>query len=298
MDFNTFNFDLKQLRSFNEICKERSFTKASRNLKINQSTISHHINQLEKNLGVDLITRSSKEFSITLEGQHLLKFCDSLFNNIDILFDDMSQNISGGHEHIAASTIPAVYIVPKIIASLRKKNPEFIYRVSSQDSRNVIEEIKDGSINIGIVGKKLSHPSLKYKKIFSDSITLIGPPRSKASIKSEELKELPLIIREKGSGTGDYLRSSLEEKNILLSQCSIVHHASSTEAMINGVAEGAGYAFVSSLALTHKAPKISQITIEDLTLKRDFYIVHLEKKRFSQGEKLFIEELENITKAL
>ena len=59
------NFDLNQINSFLEIKKQNSFTKAARELKISQATISHQIQSLEKELGVKLIDRSKKEFAFT-----------------------------------------------------------------------------------------------------------------------------------------------------------------------------------------------------------------------------------------
>ena len=63
------NFDLKQLRSYLEILQEKSFTSASRKLKIGQATISSHIQGLEEMLGLKLIKRTSKEFTVTPEGK-------------------------------------------------------------------------------------------------------------------------------------------------------------------------------------------------------------------------------------
>jgi len=76
MSLKNFNFDLKQIRSFLEVVNEKSFTNASRNLKISQASISHQIGQLEKMLGVKLIFRNSQDFSLTGEGRIFVKFCN------------------------------------------------------------------------------------------------------------------------------------------------------------------------------------------------------------------------------
>lgn len=296
MDYTGFNFDIKQLRSFYILCKEKSFTKASQDLALSQSTISHQINQLEKKLGVNLIIRSSRDFSLTREGILLNDFCQKFFQDMDKLLNDMSDSASDGSAHIGASTIPASYIIPHTIAQIYKDHPGFFYRISSGDSREIIEKVKSNIFNMAIVGKKIAHQSLKYHKVFDDKIVLIGPEIKKI-ISLKDIPSIPLIIREKGSGTGDIVEKSLQEQNIYLSQCSIKFSSSSTISIIEAVKAGIGYAFISNRALsTCYSKNLKTYPVKGLNITRDFYLVHQKNKKFSKGEEIFIDYIRNKVK--
>ena len=66
MSFKDFNFDLKQIRGFMEVVNEKSFTNASRNLKISQASISHQVGQLEKMLAASEIAIDISEEAVDL----------------------------------------------------------------------------------------------------------------------------------------------------------------------------------------------------------------------------------------
>ena len=291
-----FNFDLKQLRSYLEVIQEKNFTRASRKLRLGQATISHHIQLLEEILGVRLIERSGKSFSLTGEGILFKEFCEKLFKDIEKLKVDLKQSAATGITKIAASTIPSSYILPDVIVKLKTQNPNFFYRVTVSDSRETVEMIKEGIEEVGISGKRLTHPALTYERICSDEIVLIGSPRHPDSIDINEITELPLIERERGSGTRDSYERSLKKHKITPSALKVVYECSSSESLKEAVASGIGVAFISSLAINRelrfKVFKI--IRINGLTITRDFYVLYLKNKRLSVPAGALVKSLQKL----
>jgi len=290
------NFDLKQLRSFLEVLQENSFTRASRKLKIGQATISHHINQLEEMLGVILIERSSKTFFVTSEGKAFKTFCERLFNDIENLKIELDRGIFGGISKIASSTIPSTYILPGIIAHIKKENPDITYNVEISDSREAVELIKEGKAELAIVGKMIKHPSLNYMHIFSDEIVLVGNSDLPDSIGVDSLREMPLIGREKGSGTRNAYEKILNEHNIVPSELNIAFECSTSESVKESAISGIGAAFISKLAIKKelKLKSLKIIKIKNFQIDRNFYSVHLNSKHLTMPVKMLIKELEQL----
>ncbi|MCP4136420.1 MAG: LysR family transcriptional regulator [bacterium] len=290
------NFDLKQLRSFLEVLKENSFTRASRNLKIGQATISHHLGQLEEMLGVELITRTSKRFLVTPQGKIFEAFCEELFANINKLKANLDAGTFGGVTRISASTIPSTYILPGVAARLKKEYPDFFYKVDISDSREVVEKIKEGKTEIGVSGKQLKHPSLLYQHIYSDELVLIGAPEAPRRVSIEEIPGLPLVERESGSGTKDSYERILKEHGIHPSDLTIVFESSTSEGVKESVIAGIGMAFISRLAirkeLSLKMLKI--IPIDDLKIDRDFFLVTQKNRHLSPPAEAFIAAIKSI----
>lgn len=288
-----FNFDLKQIRSFMEVLSENSFTRASRKLKLGQATISHHIQQLEKMLGVTLVTRTSKNLSITRDGETFKAFCEQLFDDIEKLKVNLSEGMHGGITRICSSTIPSTYILPGIIAHLKKKYPDFFYKIDIFDSREVVEIIKEGKTEIGVVGKRFKHPALNFKKICTDEIVLIGSKDYPSSIYVKDIPALPMILRENGSGTRNACEKELKKHGIVPSELNGVFECSTSASIKESVITGIGVAFISKLAIERelRLEKVKIININKFKIVRDFFIVTFKNRHLSKPVRALIDEL-------
>ncbi len=276
MALKDFNLDLKQIRSFLEVVNEKSFTNASRNLKISQASISHQIGQVEKMLGVKLIYRNSQDFSLTGEGRIFVKFCNKIMKDIDGLKSDIQAGTFGGVVNIMSSSIPGGYILPEILSSFKKNEKGGVYfKLEIGNSREAVEKIKQGEADLAIVGREIRHPALTYTKIFEDRVVLVAGKDFTGSVKAGDLKTLPLILRESGSGTKNAVETYLNEMGIIPSELNVVMECSSPEGIKEGVIRGLGLAFISRLAIENdlKSGKLKVIDIKGLDIQRDFFLV-------------------------
>ncbi len=276
MGLKDFNIDIKQIRSFLEVVNEKSFTNASRNLKISQASISHQIGQVEKMLGVKLINRNSQDFSMTDEGRIFVKFCNKIMKDIEGLKTDIQAGTFGGVVNIISSSIPGGYILPEILSGFKKKEKGGVYfKLEIGNSREAVEKIKQGEADIAIVGREIRHPSLTYTKIFEDRIVLVAGKDYTGSVKLNDLRTIPLILRESGSGTKNAAEIYLNQLDIIPSELNIVMECSSPEGIKEGVIKGLGLAFISKLAIEDdvKSGKLRILDIKGLDIKRDFFLV-------------------------
>lgn len=287
------NFDLKQLRSFLEVLNENSFTRASRRLKVGQATISHHISQLEKALGVTLINRTARDVSVTAEGKIFQAFCEKLFKNVEGILSDLDRGVMAGMTRIAASTIPAAYILPPVLAEVKERFPGITCRLMVADSREAVEMVKDGSADLGIVGNEYRHPSLRFVPFFTDTIVLVGPKGYPARVDMEDLVRFPFIVREPGSGTRRSSEEVLGEHGITPSLLTAVLECSSTECIKESVIAGLGVSFVSALAIAKekKAKTLTVIAVKGLEIGRSLYFVHTLSKQLQRPAQLLLDSL-------
>lgn len=287
------NFDLKQLRSFLEVLNQKSFTRASRRLKLGQATISHHIRELEEALGTKLIHRSSKEISITEQGRMFRSYCEKLFAGIDDLAASLGRGMPGGFARIAASTIPAAYILPKILAAVKKRFPDIVYRIEVTGSREAVEKVKEGRADIAVVGEAYKHPSLTYMPFYSDRIVLIGSRSYPDRISIADLSRMPFIIREPGSGTKKAYERALSKMKIRASSLSAVMECTGSESIQQSVAAGIGVSFISQLAMSNENRKnpIKIIDVDGLEIKRFFYTAHVTRRTLSQPATILLGSL-------
>lgn len=280
------NVDLKQIVSFMEIVKQGNFTRAARNLKIGQATISHHINNLEDVLRVTLFYRNSHNFEITGEGQIFEAFCLELFEKIENLQIVLKHRDTSNFIAIGASTIPGTYFLPKVIGRIKSEDRQYKYKIDIFDSRSVIDRVKENTLDLGLVGHRYNHPLLVYIPIASDSIKLIGPPDSPDKLKISDLNHYNFIVRQKGSGTRSSWQEYLFTRGISVNDLNVVYECSSTESVKQAVIEGIGLAFISNKAIESEtfSGSLKQIQVEGMELDRPFYLVYRKNKVFNTLE--------------
>lgn len=243
--------DLKQLRSFVAIVEYQNFSKAAEKLNIAQSSVSTHLQMLEKELGSKLLHRTTKIIEVTDEGRAVYKYASQILE----LEDCMHQACSGQARRIlriGASTIPSAYILPEVLQQYSGLFPNDYARVSQCESKAVIEGLLDNRFDVGLVGYALQREGLCYVPICRNRMVLITPVterylqmhRSGASL-TELLKE-PIILRETGSRRGaDQLldRLGMDQDNL-----NVVARVNDQETVKKMVAGGMGVSLISEVA--------------------------------------------------
>jgi len=201
--------DFRQLETFVEVAKLKSFSKAAEKLFITQPTVTNHIQNLEKELGTLLINRFGKKITLTDAGNLLYKYAINILNSCEMAKFDLAsyQGKIQGHLHIYSSSVPRKYLLPTIIKNFLNNYPDVSFTVGDKDSKKVIRGILDGETDFGILGAKFPSNNLRYIDLMEDRLVLVTPnspdfPGENFSFISKDiLFREKIIFREEGSGT-------------------------------------------------------------------------------------------------
>ena len=274
--------EFKQLPSFVEVVRNLSFTKASRELYISQPTVSMHIHQLESELGVQLIIRTTKNIEVTPVGRHLYEYAVNILS----MRDRMVANCSLKNRHIlslGASTIPSAYLLPRLLPSFAEKYPESYFVIHQSDSTGVMNGLLDGVFDLGIIGMEPADDSLSSELLCTDHIILITPVNEHfLSLKESGtdafsiLKSEQVILRESGSGSGKKADEILTHAGLSEQQLQVTARANDQEAIKNMVAGGLGVSMISRLAAEDYLDARRLITFEfpETISSRSLYLVY------------------------
>src|SRR5690606_9094478 len=167
--------DFRQLETFVEVAKLKSFSKAAEKLYITQPTVTNHIQNLEKELGTLLINRLGKTITLTHAGNILYSYAINILNTCDKAKFELAtyKGKIQGHINIYSSSVPRNYLLPKIINSFLNIYPDVTFSIGHGDSKRVIRSILDGETDFGILGAKYSSNNLKYLNLMDDELILI-----------------------------------------------------------------------------------------------------------------------------
>jgi DNA-binding transcriptional LysR family regulator len=274
-----FIMDLHHLETFVKIAELNSFTKAAEALNITQPTVSKQILDLESYFGVRLIDRTKRQVILTRAGEILHKYGKDFMalrkDTVDAL--EAFKGLKKGMIIVGASTIPGIYILPKALNAFREKYSGIKIKLIVSDSKDVMDRMEQGLIDVGFVGSKDTSKKLEFRKLVDDTIVFIAPHGYPPSIAVENLKKYPFIMREQGSGTRNSFHVALKKFGMnSLTDLHIVAELTDTEAIKEAVKSGMGISCVSRMAVNSEITQgqIKALVIDGFDdLRRSFYVI-------------------------
>ncbi|NPA41030.1 MAG: LysR family transcriptional regulator [Aquificae bacterium] len=246
------DIDLRLLEIFCCVYEKRSLTEATKCLHTSQSTLSFHIKNLENQVGQKLFYRKGRSLVPTTIADRLYDYAKELMDFKLRLIEDIGR-FSGkrrGMLRIGASTIPANHILPELLGEFMNSfNGDFQIDLIVGDSASIFRQVQEGKLDIGIVGY-LADKSLDFLTFYEDRIWAVGNPElGDKTYTVDELKELPLLIREKGSGTRSVVEEVLRRRGLSIKQMNVIATLESNEAIRKMLRYVNGYSFLSNFVV-------------------------------------------------
>ena len=273
-------FDFR-LKVFNTVAKRLNFTKAANELHITQPAVTKHIKEIELNLNIKLFERNGTKIKLTKAGEILLKYTEEIFSvyqNMEFEIGQLQEK-QKGTLRLGASTTIAQYVLPPILAEFRKRFPEIQLSLVIQNSEKIEELLSNHKIDVGLIEAKIKNRTFHYFPFIKDEIVLVSrqnhPISSKISIKIDDLKNIPLIFREPGSGTLETIDLALKAKNIKLNELNTEIQLGSTESIKSYLLHSDALAFLSiqSIIQELKNNTLTVIDVRNLLIERDFSFI-------------------------
>ena len=298
--------DIEQLTIFIRVATLKNFTRAAASLFLSQPTISARIKSLEEELGVVLFDRSrNRELTLTEEGIIFWDYAQQIVNNYNQAIDRLRQekdNITGLLQ-IGASSVPGTYILPRILQEYKKEYHQVKTSVYVKDSAEIINDVANYALDIGMVGYMEDDPRLNYISIAKDELCLITPPgwlklqgyKRGDSIPVDVLLNLDFIMREPGSATRKVLEQKLNEEGYTLGNLKSVVYMDSLEGIKQSVREGLGVSVVSKLSVEDylSLGLVDDYNLGYLSLKRDFFVVYHKQRVLNNAASSFLRFMQN-----
>ena len=298
------DISIRQLEVFVATAEYCSFTKAAEDLHLTQSTVSMHIRTLEEVLNTCLIERGArKKVILTEEGKRVYSMAKDILSRMEALQERRSE---GAEEplRIGTSTVPAQYLLPKLLSGFIKRHPHARYILRRGDSEHILDCLQKGEVRIGLVGYKNSDRSLIFQEIARDHLVLITENSEAyralqaAGKTGRDLLDRPMIAREESSGTQHAADTFLQRLGVQAPN--IIARMDNPESIKMSVAEGIGVSIISDLAVSaeRRAGKLLVFPLEPQAEARKFYIVWPRDALLTAMELKFIQHVKAQTSAI
>ncbi len=271
--------ELRHIETFLKIAELKSFTKAADELCITQPTASKQIVDLERFLDVRLIDRTKRTVTLTRAGEIFIEYARDMMNLKKDTIEAIAsfKGLKKGKMTIGASTIPGIYILPGVLSAFKDRHSGIRFELIISDTKDIVDMMESGTLDIGIVGSKNETVKLEYKKLIEDTIIVIAPPDYPEAITLAQMKDQPLIARERGSGTRNSFELVVGKlKGFRKDDINTIAELSDNEAIKEAVKKGMGMAYISRMAVAAELASgtLREVRIQGLPeIKRSFFII-------------------------
>ncbi|WP_321426149.1 LysR family transcriptional regulator [uncultured Bacteroides sp.] len=273
-----------RLKVFLSVARNLSFTKASQELFITQPAITKHIQELESLYKIRLFERLGNKIVLTKAGELLQEHSERILEDYKRLDYEMHllHNECSGELRLGASTTISQYVLPPLLARFIEKFPQVSLSLLNGNSRDVENALQEHRIDLGLVEGIIRLPNLKYTNFLDDELVAVVHTHSKLAKLDEisvyDLYNMPLVLRERGSGTLDVLETSLLRHNIRLSDLNIKMYLGSTESikLFLENTDCMGIVSVRSISRELAVGLFKVIDIKYLEMEREFSFARLQ----------------------
>ncbi len=291
--------DLSALDLLISIKKDGSISRAALAHHISQPAASMKIKILEGVLGITLLQRTPSGAHLTENGVLISSIAEEITEKIYELKElaDVLKESHRSELRISSSTTVAEYLVPNWIHRLHlnlaagSKEIPFV-KLSIKNSRDVIEEIRSKSAEIGFIENNVSPKGLISKVIFEDELVMIASPthhlaKRNKPVSLNSLRNIKICSREEGSGTREVLENVLENYGIPITN---MIELGSTTAIKTAVELGTGLGVLSKLAVQSEIElsTLKIIELSDIKLTRKIHAIWRENDTLSENSKELI----------
>lgn len=297
--------NLKQLEAFVQVAEGKSFSKAAKELFLTQPTISAHIASLERELNARLFVRNTKEVSLSEDGKDLYRYAKQIID-LQKQIEERFETEEEGSRHcitIAASTIPAQYLLPRVLKRFNEKYPDEQIKIMESDSSKVVSQIVDHIVDVGFTGTVLEKKHCRYLPFYKDKLAVITPNTERYRWLKEEspdgidwILEEHLIMREEGSGTRKEAEEQLKAAGIPAEKLDVIASIGNQETIKKSVRQGMGITILSELAAVDEEADGELLTfpIPGADAGRDINLVYNKNYQLSRSAERFIKVVKEV----
>ena len=279
------DYDLRQLRYFVEIADAGSFSKASLQLGVAQSALSHHIGQMEARLGVTLFSRSSKGVERTESGDRFLNHARSILAAVDAATNDVRDDAKepGGLVRFGATLTVMPMLIEPLMASLSEVASGVSLRVEERLSPHLVQAVANGELDVAVCFNAGEDRRIDAISIFEEDICLVGAPdllgHKKEAISLEDALAFPLLL----PGRDHILRGMIDRGALFRNRpIKVRHECLSLHALYAGLRLSLGATLISkfsALPLIRTSEVLCRPIIDPVVTRQLFIVSSSERPK-------------------
>jgi DNA-binding transcriptional LysR family regulator len=267
---------LRQIEAFLAVAAQGTFTKAAEVLHVAQPALSQLVRDLEQELGIRLLDRTTRRVELTEAGREFRGAATKILDDLDVAIENAGQlaDRKRGRIVIAAPPLLAAVMLPPAISELQKTYPGL--KVVIMDARNdvIVEAVRNGQVDCGIGTFSALEGNIERSPIARDQLMLFCPSGSQFTQGSAatwaQLADQPLITITRDSGIRLLVDVGFETAQIEMKPAYEVTQITTALALVTA---GLGVAVLPTYARAVSGDRIIAKPLVDPSISRDIVMI-------------------------
>lgn len=250
------NVTLRQLQVFQAVAALASFTRAGEQVGLTQPAVSRAMHELEQQLGVQLLNRTTREVVLTDAGRNLAGGLEGALDQLNAVLQEVQGLVTQrrGRVRVASSPTLSAHLLPACIARCRSVHPELELVLLDRIQQLTLNSVRLGEVDFGVVVDPGENDDLHMQTILSESFCLVLPRThrlarrraGKGAVNWSELAGEPLVLLDQASGSRRLIDRALADQGVQALVAQEVGHPTTIFRMLEA---GLGVSVVPQLAV-------------------------------------------------
>jgi DNA-binding transcriptional LysR family regulator len=246
------NVTLRQLRVFIEVARLRSFSRAGDEIGLTQSAVSRCVRELEAELGLKLIDRTTRDVQLTDVGGNLIASVSRLIDDLDDTLREIREigEQRRGRVIVAASPTIACRLMPRVVASCERQFPFVTLGLRDDVQSDVVRKVKSGEVDFGVIIGPFSDDDLLSEALMTDSFCVVSrndhPFAAREQVVWRDLDGERLVMLDYASGSRPIIDAAMQAQGV---NATVVQELGHSATVFGLVEAGVGISVLPWLAL-------------------------------------------------
>ena len=288
------NYTLNQLQIFLKVVQAQSVTRASEEFNLTQPAVSIQLKNFQDQFDIPLTEVIGRKIFVTDFGYEIAHAAENIINQVyAINYKTLAYKgqLSGRLKISVVST--GKYVMPQFLADFMKQHEGIELLMDVTNKSKVIESIENNEVDFALVSILPDKLNIEKMDLLQNKLYLVGNGQQKYKIgifAKELFKDLPLIFREKGSGTRQSMESFFVKNKIdVLKKMELT----SNEAVKQALVAGLGYSIMPLIGIKNELhnKELQIIPVRGLPIKTTWRLIWLKGKKHSPVSLAFMDYL-------
>jgi len=277
------NATLRQLKVFEAVARQLSFSRAAEELHLTQPAVSAQVRALEQHAGLPLFEQLGKKVFLTPAGRQMLESSRAILEQVQAAEHSLAtfRGVKGGRLNVSVISA-GDYFFPKLLVAFAGRHEGIELNFGVCNREELLAQLEANATDLAIMVRPPSQPDMvaepfaphPYVVVANTSHPLVGKRR----ISMDSLLGEPFIVRERGSDTWNSMEDGFGAR---VDKLNVVMQIKSTETIKQAVIAGMGLSFLSAHTLSRElqARELAVLDVRGLPLMLNWYVVHRAGKR-------------------
>jgi DNA-binding transcriptional LysR family regulator len=286
------NYTLHQLQVFVKVVQAKSITKASEELHLSQPAVSIQLKNFQDQFQIPLTEIIGRKLYVTDFGKEIYKMAELIINEVyAINYKTMAYKGFLSGRLVLSIVSTGKYVMPYFLTDFLKENPGVDLVMDVTNKSKVMNSLQNNEVDFALISVLPDDVKIEKETLMENELFVVGDKSevlSKNKITKNELKEMPLIFREDGSGTRVVMENYFNEHKIKVRK---KMELTSNEAVKQAVIAGLGNSILPLIGLRYEigTGDIQIIPTVGFPIKSNWQLVWLPGKKLSPVAQAYVD---------